>query len=338
MRIHGMALVGALALAPLANADERLAPPVQGDPVNGGRVFRLHCASCHGIGAEGDGPLAKGLATKPANLRDGSTVWARTSSELVAAISPANQKKDAPPMHGRGLNELELRDVVEWLREPVPTLESFFPAASDYVAHKQTFDEFGVERAEKALGRELKEGEGALMLYAMFKPEAGEDGKTPPPPPGGPKKVPEDAPSLNAAKPRRKIGFVGFVPVKIDGASFQVAVGLDRGMRLVKVATVPTGDEKSDAARRKLEPTLVAFEGSGGNVDKKPVEPQKKTVKASKETLGEMQRAYVLVLEAAAMYAKEEKDRFWADPDAFKFPAAAEMEDVKFDFKEKKSK
>jgi len=31
--------------------------------------FRLYCAECHGIGATGDGPVARALRKRPANLR-----------------------------------------------------------------------------------------------------------------------------------------------------------------------------------------------------------------------------------------------------------------------------
>ena len=35
----------------------------------GQRVFRKHCASCHGSGGAGDGPAAAALKNKPADLR-----------------------------------------------------------------------------------------------------------------------------------------------------------------------------------------------------------------------------------------------------------------------------
>lgn len=38
--------------------------------VPGGEVYRTYCASCHGATARGDGPLASGMARKPANLTE----------------------------------------------------------------------------------------------------------------------------------------------------------------------------------------------------------------------------------------------------------------------------
>jgi mono/diheme cytochrome c family protein len=39
------------------------------DVVDGHRYFVRYCASCHGTDGLGDGPVAKSLATPPANLR-----------------------------------------------------------------------------------------------------------------------------------------------------------------------------------------------------------------------------------------------------------------------------
>ncbi len=68
LRAHGIfVLAGSLAvLAPLgARADEKP------DPVlaeMGQEYFQAYCASCHGLSAQGDGPVADSLKTRPANL------------------------------------------------------------------------------------------------------------------------------------------------------------------------------------------------------------------------------------------------------------------------------
>ncbi len=38
------------------------------DAAEGSRLFQLHCASCHGIEAEGDGPMAPVLLVQPSDL------------------------------------------------------------------------------------------------------------------------------------------------------------------------------------------------------------------------------------------------------------------------------
>lgn len=43
-------------------------PAVAKDVAIGARLFADHCATCHGTGAKGDGPMAKVLSVQPANL------------------------------------------------------------------------------------------------------------------------------------------------------------------------------------------------------------------------------------------------------------------------------
>jgi mono/diheme cytochrome c family protein len=38
------------------------------DPATGAELYAIHCASCHGDGGRGDGPVAASLSTAPADL------------------------------------------------------------------------------------------------------------------------------------------------------------------------------------------------------------------------------------------------------------------------------
>src|SRR5690606_2688186 len=110
----------------------------------------------------------------------------------------------------------------------------------------------------------------------------------------------------------------------------------DRNMRLVGVKTVPEADPKLEALRKRHASVLESFIGSGGRLEKKPVQPQKRGVRAPRDVQREMLKAFTLVLEGAAMYEKEERDRFWADPDAFKLEIADMPENVDFKFQERR--
>lgn len=312
-------------------------PPVEGDPVNGGRLFRLHCAACHGIGGEADGVLAPSLARAPTHLRDGGFVWANTTNELLARMR-GEHLSPAAPVHGKGLTELELRDLVEWIREPVPTLGTFFPAATEYVARAQPLDADGTARVKATIKRAPTPEESTLMIFAMMKGEPDESGRIPLPGIEGAVKIADNPQSLYVAKPRRRMGFVGFVPLHLKQGTFMLGLALDRMMRISALATVPTSDAKSEALRKRLNSTIESFVGAGGREGKKTIVPQKRGVASPPDLQKEIEKAYMLVLEAGAMYQKEERDRFWADPDAFKFPSAADMEEVKFDFKESKKR
>jgi mono/diheme cytochrome c family protein len=61
-----LSLVGISALT-VAQSQER---PDESKAHMGERTFKVYCTSCHGPAAKGDGPLAKDLKTKPANLTE----------------------------------------------------------------------------------------------------------------------------------------------------------------------------------------------------------------------------------------------------------------------------
>lgn len=332
-------LAALLATAAIARADEPAPRPLEGDLENGARLYRLHCASCHGLAAGGDGALAPGLTPKPSNLRDGGYLWATSDEAVLATIAGAGAVKGGPTMHGRGLTELDRRDILAWMKAPVPTIRDFFTLSESYIAHKHAIDQFGLERAEKVLGAALAPADRTVMVYTVFKQDEPAEGQPRKPLGAVASLIPEEPRFLYDAKPRRKIGFVGFVPLEVDGGTLQVALGFNRSMRLFAVKTVPAGDAKSEALRLKLDPILQSYAGSGGREEKTPVAPQKPGVKAPKDVQAAMLKAFTRVLEGAAMYEKEERERFWADPEAFKFPGALDMPDqVKFEFKEKKGK
>jgi mono/diheme cytochrome c family protein len=68
------------------------------DVADGHRYFVRYCASCHGTDALGDGPVAKSLATPPANLRKlgdkyGMPLPAHKIAEFIDG-------RDTPRAHG----------------------------------------------------------------------------------------------------------------------------------------------------------------------------------------------------------------------------------------------
>ena len=61
--------MGALALVLLPALGRPAQEPAKTDRAATGRLsFRVHCASCHGEGGKGDGPMAKVLKIQPADL------------------------------------------------------------------------------------------------------------------------------------------------------------------------------------------------------------------------------------------------------------------------------
>jgi mono/diheme cytochrome c family protein len=68
------------------------------DVQDGQKYFMRYCASCHGVNAMGDGPVAKSLSTPPANLRMLSDKY---GSPLPAAkLADIIDGRDAARAHG----------------------------------------------------------------------------------------------------------------------------------------------------------------------------------------------------------------------------------------------
>jgi high-affinity iron transporter len=70
----------------------------------GAEVFRANCASCHGESGRGNGPLAKGMVPKPANLSDPTTLldqspldyFRRVTIGVVGTAMPAFETRLSP--------------------------------------------------------------------------------------------------------------------------------------------------------------------------------------------------------------------------------------------------
>jgi len=96
------ALLGARTIAAAEPASES---PEQA----GARLYARYCASCHGVGGHGDGPLVRVLTVKPADLTRLGEKYGRTlPSESIAAFidGRSNVKAHGPremPVWGKRL-------------------------------------------------------------------------------------------------------------------------------------------------------------------------------------------------------------------------------------------
>ena len=99
--LWGAFVAAALFSVSLLAADGRSPIDQQAAPNNaplGGYLFKTYCASCHGTGARGDGPLAAAMTRRPANLTEIAKRNKETyPSELVFRIIDGRTKV---PGHG----------------------------------------------------------------------------------------------------------------------------------------------------------------------------------------------------------------------------------------------
>jgi mono/diheme cytochrome c family protein len=99
-------------------------------PLDGGKIFRSYCASCHGVSGNGDGPAAPALKTKLPQLttlaqrNGGRFPTARVRSMIAGDDVPAAHGSREMPVWGpvfhqidndRDLGYVRLQNVTEYL-------------------------------------------------------------------------------------------------------------------------------------------------------------------------------------------------------------------------------
>jgi putative copper resistance protein D len=119
----GAVLVGAgvtLGVPPLAvdaypTTYRRPAAPYHAISIASGMaVYREHCAGCHGLAGDGDGPGARGLPRPPANLRSPHTRQ-HTAGDLFWWITRGFPASGMPGFGGR-LTDEQRWDVINFVR------------------------------------------------------------------------------------------------------------------------------------------------------------------------------------------------------------------------------
>jgi mono/diheme cytochrome c family protein len=90
MRGHELLVFAMAALAGCSSAPTR--------QVAGSQTYETHCAACHGVRGEGDGPVATTLRAPPPNLR---TLAARNGGEFPAdRVASYIDGRALPAAHG----------------------------------------------------------------------------------------------------------------------------------------------------------------------------------------------------------------------------------------------
>ena len=98
----GVLLVASLAVAQSSRKEKAKETPLIGS-IQGPALFKAYCASCHGTDEKGDGPLAKSLKVKPADLtriaaRNGGTFPLMRIQRIISG-------EEQPPS-GHGSSEM----------------------------------------------------------------------------------------------------------------------------------------------------------------------------------------------------------------------------------------
>ncbi len=288
-------------------------PAIVGDPAQGARVYRAECAACHG--AEGLAPTALGAKLKASSLRDPAQQLPFDNERLADLIGHGIDGTGMPGF-GRDLSVLEIYDLVAWMRQGLPHLADYFPAAGQYLAKPFTLDKPALERISAIVGP-LAENETTTMVATLFAP----DGALPT---EGPEYVPPDPIRLDTLSPKRKLGYVIYVPIAMGGQTQLVGFGLGADL-VIKKLTVANGNPKTRAASER---ELAPFIGEGGRQKLKSALTSRG--RASPALTKTMARAYLRAAESAVMYDKDESARHVFDdepatPKAADAPKAADI-------------
>lgn len=90
-----------------------------GDAARGAEKYALLCASCHGAGGAGDGPVSAGLDPKPTNHTDGAYMGSLSDDHLFTVVKEgggAVGKSVLMAPWGGALNDGQIWDVVAHMR------------------------------------------------------------------------------------------------------------------------------------------------------------------------------------------------------------------------------
>jgi len=103
--------------APAANAPSG---SLRGNPEAGKALYQQYCATCHGPGGKGDGPLSATLNPRPANHTDHVFMAGLSDEHLYQVISKGGASVGKSPMMapwGGVINDQGIKDLIAFLRQ-----------------------------------------------------------------------------------------------------------------------------------------------------------------------------------------------------------------------------
>jgi mono/diheme cytochrome c family protein len=108
------------ALAPAPPATTAPAGNLRGNAEAGKALYAQYCATCHGAGGKGDGPISGTLNPRPANHTDHVFMGSLSDEHLYQVISKGGASVGKSAMMapwGGVINDQGIRDLIAFLRE-----------------------------------------------------------------------------------------------------------------------------------------------------------------------------------------------------------------------------
>lgn len=271
-RLFALALLFAV---PAAAGDAR--PPLVGDPANGEKLYKK--------------------ASKKAVKVDGN--WLNTFGEARAVRALAKGSDGFPRV--RSDNSLDHYDVLAYLRSRNTDVADLQADADHVLIADPELDEHAAARLKDRAKLDAKQGD-ARRIFAFFKiGEGGDAGLT--------RVFMDNHKQRDALKPKKKVGYVVFVPLKgLRGGDLEAAIAVGPDITITGlVIRGPDGETPNDlnqAARR--------FVGQGGRGKYDPLRAGG-AGKALRELAKPLSEAFLLGMEHVYMFEVEEREYFAFD-------------------------
>ncbi|MBI5528146.1 MAG: cytochrome c [Deltaproteobacteria bacterium] len=267
----------------------------QGDRAAGEKIYKINCASCHGIGGNADGVAASKFNPAPINHRNAEVMNARDDAALFRAIKEgarATGRDSAMPAFGAGLNELDIWDLIAYMRTLHVRIDTFVAGGAYYIT--KSYRVMSPKRIAQAVGDELKPEEEELRVYTVFRFPRHE---------GYAEYVPYEPGKLDKLKKNLKLGYLAFVKVRGPRGPVEVGMAMEPSAKLIRVAP-------SDlSAGQDVARLFQKFEGQG----KRGKYELWKVAGVPPDIQKDAYKQYLRFLETVFMYEKEEKERTWMD-------------------------
>jgi mono/diheme cytochrome c family protein len=93
---------------------------LRGDATAGAQLYATYCASCHGPGGKGDGPVAQTLVPPPANHTDHAYMSSLSDEQLYKVISQGGAAVGRSALMapwGGVVNDEGIRDLIAFIRK-----------------------------------------------------------------------------------------------------------------------------------------------------------------------------------------------------------------------------
>jgi mono/diheme cytochrome c family protein len=304
----GVGLAGLLVGAG-AGAGEEEALPMIGDVTNGTRLYRTHCTVCHGFSGTGAGPARTTLRKPAADHRNGALMNSRDNAMLFSTIQNGCKARGCSatmPAFGASLGDLDLWDLVAYLRSLHLPLVVFFPKVDQYVVKQYAIGQLGNEDFRFGQKDRIKKFAGKVSaqdleqtVFTLFR--SGRQRSDP-------VLVPQEPRQLAKLNKDNKLGYVLFMEL-IGPRDRKVPVGLalDRNYAIAMLVTSIDDPGVAGEYNRRL----AQYVGMGKRGDRPEFSTGKDSV--SKLFDAAVVRLYTLAVEAANCYELEERERSWAD-------------------------